>query len=96
MITRSVAARWGAVAVFALSSTWNYLDRLVLSAAAPRIRAEFHLSNMDYGWLLSAFSLAYALASPALGWFLDGSASRLALCGRSACGRLPRRFAGGR
>lgn len=68
---RSVAARWGAVAVFALASTWNYLDRLVLSAAAPRIRAEFHLTNTDYGWLLSAFSLAYMLASPIVGWFLD-------------------------
>src|SRR5579862_9524305 len=70
-MTRSVAARWGAVAVFALASTWNYLDRLVLSAAAPRIRAEFHLSNAGYGWLLSAFSIAYAAASPAVGWMLD-------------------------
>lgn len=67
----SAAARWGAVSVFALASAWNYLDRLTLSAAAPRIRAEFHLSNTDYGWLLSAFALAYAVASPAVGWFLD-------------------------
>jgi ACS family hexuronate transporter-like MFS transporter len=65
------AARWGVVSVFALASTWNYLDRLVLSAAAPRVRAEFHLTNAQYGWVLSAFSLAYALASPAMGWLLD-------------------------
>jgi MFS transporter, ACS family, hexuronate transporter len=70
-MTRSVTARWCAVAVFALASTWNYLDRLVLSAAAPRIRAEFHLSNTDFSLLLSAFGLAYMLASPAAGWFLD-------------------------
>ena len=67
----SKAARWAAVGVFALASTWNYLDRLVLAAAAPRIRGEFHLSNTDYGWLISAFSLAYALASPGIGWLLD-------------------------
>lgn len=67
----SNAARWGAVSVFALASAWNYLDRLTLSAAAPRIRAEFHLTNTDFGWLLSAFALAYALASPVVGWFLD-------------------------
>ncbi|HVW85219.1 MAG TPA: MFS transporter [Bryobacteraceae bacterium] len=67
----SAVARWGAVAIFALASTWNYLDRQVLAAAAPQIRAEFRLSNADYGWLISAFSLAYALASPAVGWFLD-------------------------
>ncbi len=69
--TNSAVARWGAVSVFALASAWNYLDRLTLSAAAPRIRAEFHLSNTDFGWLLSAFALAYAVASPAAGWFLD-------------------------
>lgn len=65
------AARWVAVAVFALASTWNYLDRLILSFAAPRVTAEFHLSHRDYGWLLAAFGLAYTLASPAVGWFLD-------------------------
>lgn len=64
-------ARWGAVTVFALASTWNYLDRLVLSAAKPGVCAEFHLNNAQFGWLLSAFSLAYALASPATGWLLD-------------------------
>jgi MFS transporter, ACS family, hexuronate transporter len=68
---RLSAARWGAVGVFALASTWNYLDRLILSFAAPRVIAEFRLSNTDYGWLLAAFGLAYALASPAAGWFLD-------------------------
>jgi len=63
--------RWGAVGVFALASTWNYLDRQLLSAAAPRVKAEFHLSNTDYGWLVAAFGLAYALASPGVGWLLD-------------------------
>ncbi|HWF06833.1 MAG TPA: MFS transporter [Bryobacteraceae bacterium] len=57
--------------MFALASAWNYLDRLTLSAAAPRIMAEFHLSARDYGWLISAFSLSYTFASPAAGWFLD-------------------------
>jgi ACS family hexuronate transporter-like MFS transporter len=67
----STRSRWFAVSVFALASTWNYLDRLILSAAAPRIKAEFHLNNAQFGWLISAFSLAYATASPAVGWFLD-------------------------
>jgi ACS family hexuronate transporter-like MFS transporter len=70
-MTSSATARWAAVSVFALASAWNYLDRLTLSAAAPRIMAEFHLSKTDYGWLLSAFSLSYTFESPAVGWFLD-------------------------
>lgn len=65
------AARWGVVCFFALASTWNYLDRSVLSAAAPAVRAEFHIGNEAYGWLVSAFSTTYMLASPATGWFLD-------------------------
>ncbi len=70
-MTNSRAARWGVVSVFALASTWNYLDRNILAAAAPSVRAEFHLNNAQYGWVISAFSLAYALASPATGWLLD-------------------------
>ena len=64
-------ARWFAVCIFAFASTWNYLDRSLIGAQAPRIRSEFHLSNEGYGWLLAAFSLAYALAAPATGWLLD-------------------------
>jgi ACS family hexuronate transporter-like MFS transporter len=74
------AARWGAISVFALASTWNYLDRQLLSAAAPRVKAEFHLSNAGYGWLVAAFGLAYALASPALGWFLDWIGLETGIC----------------
>jgi ACS family hexuronate transporter-like MFS transporter len=70
-MTRSNAARWSVVSVFALASTWNYLDRLVLSAAGPSVMSEFHLDNAQFGWLLSAFSIAYALASPVTGWLLD-------------------------
>lgn len=68
---RNGKVRWVAVAVFALASTWNYLDRLILSFAAPTVTAEFHMSNQDYGWLLAAFGVAYTLASPVTGWFLD-------------------------
>lgn len=68
----SAAARWSAVSVFALASTWNYLDRQTLAAFSPRIIAEFHLSNTQYGLVAgSAFGLPYAIAAPATGWLLD-------------------------
>jgi ACS family hexuronate transporter-like MFS transporter len=63
--------RWIAASVFALSSMLNYLDRLLLASVAPLIIKEFHLSNEDYGWLLSGLALAYALASPLAGMLLD-------------------------
>jgi len=63
--------RWFAVAIFALAASLNFLDRGLLGFQAPRIKAEFHLTNEGYGWLVAAFSYAYALASPLVGWFLD-------------------------
>jgi len=63
--------RWVAFCVFTLASALNYLDRQVLAALAPTIRAEFGLTNADYGTLLAAFSLVYAFSSPLAGLFID-------------------------
>src|SRR5438034_8979416 len=39
----------------------TYLDRVCISVVGKRIITEFHLTNEQFGWVLSAFSLAYAL-----------------------------------
>ena len=39
----------------------TYLDRLTISLVGVRIKSAFHLSNTQFGWVLSAFVLAYAL-----------------------------------
>jgi MFS transporter, ACS family, hexuronate transporter len=64
--------RWLAVAMIAGSSMLNYLDRNLLAYAAPAIKGEFHLTNLQYGQIDSAFSLVYALVAPFAGLFLDG------------------------
>jgi ACS family hexuronate transporter-like MFS transporter len=63
--------RWLVLAVFVLSSAINYLDRQTLATLKPVLCAEFHLSNADYGWVLSAFSLAYAASAPFAGILTD-------------------------
>jgi ACS family hexuronate transporter-like MFS transporter len=63
--------RWIAIGVFVLSSSLNYLDRLLLAALAPTLKLEFHLSNTQYGELISVFSLVYAVMAPLAGWFID-------------------------
>ncbi len=63
--------RWIAVSVFIVSTTLNYLDRQLLAALAPLIIGEFHLTLTQYGWLLSAFSLAYAASAIFAGWMRD-------------------------
>jgi MFS transporter, ACS family, glucarate transporter len=39
----------------------TYLDRICIGLVGKRIMTEFHLTNEQFGWVLSAFSLAYAL-----------------------------------
>lgn len=63
--------RWLAVGVFVVSSTLNYLDRALLSTLGPLIMAELHFDQTAFGFIISAFSIAYAASSLVTGWFLD-------------------------
>lgn len=63
--------RWLAISIFLFSSALNYLDRQLLAAVAPALKSEFHLSNQDYGKIVSVFSLLYAAVAPLAGWFID-------------------------
>jgi ACS family hexuronate transporter-like MFS transporter len=63
--------RWLVLSIFVLSTALNYLDRLLLAALAPTLKSEFHLSNTQYGGVISVFSIVYALTAPVAGWFTD-------------------------
>jgi ACS family hexuronate transporter-like MFS transporter len=65
--------RWIAVLIFVFSAVLNYLDRQVLATMVDIWRAhpEFPFDYSRYGELLAAFSIAYALSAPFMGWFLD-------------------------
>ena len=49
----------------------NYVDRGTISAAAPLIESEFHLTPVQMGLLLSAFFTTYVLSQPLMGWLVD-------------------------
>jgi ACS family hexuronate transporter-like MFS transporter len=68
---RAARFRWLLLAVFVLSSAINYLDRQALATLAPLVRAEFHLSRAEYGWVLGVFSITYALNAPLAGMLTD-------------------------
>src|SRR5260221_11598826 len=42
-------------------TTLTYLDRICISIVGTRVKSEFSLTNEQFGWVLAAFSLAYAL-----------------------------------
>jgi ACS family hexuronate transporter-like MFS transporter len=66
-----VSHRWLVLSVFVLSSTINYLDRQTLATLAPVLRSELRLSNAEYGWIVSAFSITYAACAPFAGLLID-------------------------
>lgn len=54
-----------------LVSTISYIDRTTLAALAPVILRDTHLSAEQYGYIVSAFSIAYMIGNPVWGWILD-------------------------
>lgn len=59
----------------------NYLDRSALSIANTSIQKELAITPLEMGFMLSAFSLAYAFSQLPLGALIDRVGSKLALGG---------------
>jgi sugar phosphate permease len=66
---------WLTVLVYMIT----YMDRVVISAAAPFIQDEFELSSQTLGWILGAFQISYALFQIPGGWLGDRFGPRFAL-----------------
>jgi sugar phosphate permease len=56
-----------------------YLDRVCISTAAPAIKADLGLSDVQMGTVFSAFTLAYALFEVPSGWLADRFGARVTL-----------------
>ena len=70
----------GRVLVFAfLLSVITYLDRVCISAAAPFIMADLHLTVIEMSLVFSAFTLAYSIFEIPSGWLADVRGPRLML-----------------
>jgi MFS family permease len=53
--------------VVTLLNFLNYIDRFILAAVLPRVKAEFVLTDFQLGLLANAFLVAYFLTSPLFG-----------------------------
>src|SRR5690242_13144781 len=71
--------RWLLVGWMFLISAIAYLDRVNISIAGPSIAEEFHLGNIQLGWVFSAFVLGYAFFQAPGGWLADRLGARLVL-----------------
>ncbi len=57
----------------------TYMDRVVISIAAPSIQEEFGFSTIAMGWIFFAFQISYALFQVPGGWLGDRLGPRRAL-----------------
>jgi len=62
---------WAVAVVAALTSTVSYIDRQTFSVLAPEVTKALGIGETGYGVLTSAFALAYLVATPLAGWWLD-------------------------
>jgi ACS family hexuronate transporter-like MFS transporter len=76
---RRLASRWIPTASLMLLSLLSYVDRNVLALLSPTILHETALNAEDYGWIISAFSVAYLIGNPVWGRVLDRFGVRVGL-----------------
>jgi sugar phosphate permease len=58
---KAIPYRYRVLALLCSLTTLTYLDRICISIVGVRIKSEFGLNNEQFGWVLAAFALAYAL-----------------------------------
>lgn len=77
MLSRRLA--WTVALAAAFTMTVSYVDRSTLAVLAPAITKALDISDTGYGWLTSAFSVAYLVAVPLSGWWIDRAGARRGL-----------------
>jgi ACS family hexuronate transporter-like MFS transporter len=68
---RGMGWKWWVCGLLLLATMLNYMDRLTLNQMSKRIKAEFTLSNEQYGQIEQAFGMAFALGAISFGLVVD-------------------------
>ncbi|HEX9006754.1 MAG TPA: MFS transporter, partial [Bacteroidota bacterium] len=63
--------RWTVCALLFFATTINYIDRQILGILAPELEKIFHWTEIDYGYIVTAFSTAYAIGLLIFGRLID-------------------------
>lgn len=69
--------RWYVCALLFFASTINYLDRQTVAVLKPHLQDTLHWSESDYGWIVFAFQVAYAIMMMVSGSVIDRVGTRL-------------------
>src|SRR5688500_14380955 len=58
---KSMRARYLVLILLVLLSIITYMDRVCISVAGPRMKAELKIADQHWGWVMGAFILSYGL-----------------------------------
>ncbi len=70
---------WLIVAMAFLATALSFLDRQVLSISIIKIKEDFHITDIEYGFINTGFLISYAVMFTVAGIFIDKYGSRLGL-----------------
>src|SRR5579863_123635 len=65
------AQAWTVAISATLVMSVSYVDRQTLAAISPTVREALGIDHARYGWLVSAFSIAYLAVAPLAGVLVD-------------------------
>src|SRR5476649_639831 len=74
---RMSRVRWWILALLFFGTTLNYLDRMVMGIIAPDLQKQYTISDIQYGYIQSAFAFSYAFCQMLSGNVLDRIGTRL-------------------
>jgi ACS family hexuronate transporter-like MFS transporter len=63
--------RWWICALLFFATTINYIDRQVFAILAPQLQTEIGWSEIEYGYIVTAFQLFYAIGLVLVGKLID-------------------------
>ena len=69
--------RWTICAMLFAATTINYIDRQVIGILKPTLQASIGMTELNYGHVVEAFQLAYALGLLLAGRFVDKVGTRI-------------------
>lgn len=73
--------RWTIVALIFSATTINYIDRQVIGILAPILKQDIGWSEIEYGYIVTAFTAAYAIGLLLIGKVMDTIGTKIGYAG---------------
>ena len=71
VIEKPSSMRWWICGLLFFATTINYMDRQVLAILAPQLQTEIGWSEIEYGYIVTAFQFSYAIGLVLAGKLID-------------------------